>query len=304
MTTDTDFDRPSADDEIALPRFEGRLQARLAEAHRQHLASPAPVRRVWLSGQVARRSLQAGIIATAAAALVVAAVIVRQPDPAPDAPDTAAADPTVDPTTTIAPTTTGPVEADLATRISEASQQAGATMIVHTFQDNATHGDNNDYFDVTSGTTRFSSTDSDGAPSLDSIWRGAELTSIDHCFSEYSVTTTTAPESTNTGITYVGKYVADGWLVEAGTEVVDGRQMIRLEDPDAPADHTLVDAATYLPYKAFNYQGTDTAYVQTYEYLPRTPENLALLEPAPPAGFTQVEQLRGDGARFDAGCGY
>jgi hypothetical protein len=81
-------------------------------------------------------------------------------------------------------------------------------------------------------------------------------------------------------------------------------------DPDelAHAEHVyLVDAETFRPVYVIGYPGeeadySDAMYIETTEYLPRTPENLAKLVAPVPEGFTQVDALRGDGERYDA-CG-
>lgn len=70
----------------------------------------------------------------------------------------------------------------------------------------------------------------------------------------------------------------------------------------------LVDAETFRPVRIIGYPGeapdySDATYVATIEYLPRTPENMALLSPPVPEGFGLVANLRGDGERVDA-CGW
>ena len=90
--------------------------------------------------------------------------------------------------------------------------------------------------------------------------------------------------------------VAAGRLVEDGTEVVEGRELIRLAgiEGTATAGHVvLVDPDTYLPVRA---RGTldGRTYRQTYEYLPRTPDTLALLVPPIPEGFIRVDPLTGE----------
>lgn len=51
----------------------------------------------------------------------------------------------------------------------------------------------------------------------------------------------------------------------------------------------LVDPATHLPISSTRHAGTEFESAETYGYLPRTPDNLALLEPpAVPDGYTET----------------
>jgi hypothetical protein len=93
--------------------------------------------------------------------------------------------------------------------------------------------------------------------------------------------------------------IATGHLVVEGTEVVDGRELIRLHDdfaadldPGFAAEQTYyVDPDTYLPVEIRSAMGTPDENVLTVEYLPRTAANLELLIPPVPAGYTEVAQL-------------
>jgi hypothetical protein len=100
--------------------------------------------------------------------------------------------------------------------------------------------------------------------------------------------------------------VIRGWLeagdvVEDGTESFEGREAIRLiwtiEERTM-----LVDAETYRPLQVLGYPGTEWEYTQTYAFLERTDEHLALLVPPVPDAYTKVDSLRGDGERLAAGC--
>ncbi|HEV7760667.1 MAG TPA: hypothetical protein VGO78_16800, partial [Acidimicrobiales bacterium] len=82
-------------------------------------------------------------------------------------------------------------------------------------------------------------------------------------------------------------------------------------DPDTfeNVEHIyLVDAETFRPVRVIGYPGeapdySDAMYVATTEYLPRTPENMALLSPPVPDGFDLAANLRSDGERLDH-CGW
>jgi hypothetical protein len=75
-------------------------------------------------------------------------------------------------------------------------------------------------------------------------------------------------------------FLETGDIVVDGTEQRDGQELIRLRNHDSSYVY-LVDPETYLPV-----QETASGVVTTYERLPRTPENLALLSPPVPDGFT------------------
>ena len=62
---------------------------------------------------------------------------------------------------------------------------------------------------------------------------------------------------------------------------------------------TLVDPETYRPVMVLGYPGSSVEYVMTFEYLPRTVENLSLLSPPVPEGFVPATDTRGDGERAD-----
>jgi hypothetical protein len=91
--------------------------------------------------------------------------------------------------------------------------------------------------------------------------------------------------------------LATGNWTEDGTEVVDGRQLGRLrtsmneEDGSVDGEEVvLYDRETFRPVRSVTYPGTPRETVVEYEYLPRTPENLALLVTPAPDGYTQTTE--------------
>jgi hypothetical protein len=397
--TDMDTIGGGDGDEVALPRFEHRLLLRLTAAHRAHtadngsagshapaeaVAATATAERVTARGphraghrrerRAARRSLRvglAGVMAAAGATLAITAVAQR-PDGGGTGGDVSVGGPT------------GPAApSDLATRIISASQEAEATTVVHVIQDNAGSRHGETWYDETTGAYRSVIHDSAGEPALDTSLAGDVQLQVDHCFSEYTDGPAGLPATPGSATRWVQNSLENGWLAEDGTEVVDGRELIRLverevpplsdreleaeiaeledqvhtrtteaaattEPTDAPAPPsptaeaearaareavqaqvaqaaieerarlrergpaadgegeivgiTLVDPETFRPVRTIGNLGSDREYVQTYEYLPRSPENLARLEADVPPGFTLVDRLRGDGEALDAGC--
>jgi hypothetical protein len=256
-----------------------------------------------------------------------------------------------------------PPTSELVPQVIAAIDEAASTSVVHITQDNDASGDGEGWIDETTGAGRSLQHGLDGGPLFDSSGRGDNTLTVDHCFSEYAEDTVDFSPRAGSATAWVQNYLADGRLVEDGTEIVGGRELIRLREvpyselgPDAPparrlreraeaaadavraaraADPplpatelarleaeaafaaarlevfempssgesepavTLVDPDTYRPVRVVD---PGLGYTQDYEYLPRTPENLALLDAVVPPGFTRVDQIRGDGERADAGC--
>jgi hypothetical protein len=88
-------------------------------------------------------------------------------------------------------------------------------------------------------------------------------------------------------------WMAEGSLVLVGDEQVDGRAAVHLrlvteETASGQADMQLwVDAESYLPLRRASRKG-DTTFTSGYEWLPRTPQELAHLALTVPAGFREV----------------
>lgn len=350
-------------DETPVPHFEDRLWAELAKAHdaaAHDTADPAARSVRPALRRRARRSLIVGVAAAAVAA-VVASVAVTTSDGGGDGDDVSAG---AEQTTTV-PGDAAPVS--LEARIVAATDEALADSVVHTVLDMATGTDSEMWTDEQSGAMRSLSLDEQGAPAFDSgpatppavddVGPGMPppgtppfdpslpqitMRKVDHCFGEYRDFEQAALPGSNEAAR-VRDGLADGSMVRDGTQVVDGRELIRVvpviapatgagdagpgttptdtstpqttpADPDAPSpapdgeptldtDHvTLVDPESYRPVMLLGYPGSSAEYVMTVEYLPRTPENLALLSPPVPDGFVPTDVVRGDGERVDR-CG-
>lgn len=373
-------------DEVPVPHFEDELWRTLTEVHAQQRSTagpdPGPTAGAVRQRRRARRLLLAGVGSIAAAAVALAAIVTTGSDGSPDGPDTETAEPGDD-----TPPPTEAPEMSLAAQITAASEEASATSLIHKVTDNqytaddgSAIGDEEQWTDEQSGAMRSLGYDSEGQPSFDTgraVAPGVDdpgppplppdatpfdpslpqerLRQVDHCFGEYREYDQTAIPG-QIEADQIGESLAAGDLVEDGTVVRDGRELIRLvevpvdlraqatglppagtpttepsgssdasgssdssttttaatpPDPDTfeYVEHIfLVDAETFRPVHVIGYPGeaadySDAMYIATIEYLPRTPENLALLAAPVPAGYQLVPDLRGDGERYEA-CGW
>ncbi len=361
-------------DDVPVPGFEDRLWSELARVHSDTQRLPdasdpaapaeAPLRRR------ARRSLLAGIGAAAAAATVVAAVAITRSndDPAHRAGDQTETTPPDDATPGGEPGTPaepgpGPDSTSIEAKIIAATDAAIADSVVHEYQDAVNSpGAGETWTDEQSGRMRFLQLSATGAPVFDTgpatapgpddvgpeippdahpgsrSWPTELTRSVDYCFGEYVDYQRGMVPATN-GAQRLRDQLARELTLTDGTQIVDGRELIRVfaaielteemvRDPEtwtpppelemelAPGggavidkNHViLVDPTTYQPVMTVGNPGEGAEFVSgaesvtRFEYLPRTPENLALLSPPVPDGFVQIDAARGDGERFDR-CG-
>ncbi len=114
---------------------------------------------------------------------------------------------------------------------------------------------------------------------------------VDYCASDY--VDETVAYSLLPGPENVAARVRSGDLVVTGTEALDGRDLLRVENPDGDFDVVwLVDPDTYETVQTSVSSDAlpGLAQVTTYERLPRTAANLALLSPPVPDGFVAATE--------------
>jgi hypothetical protein len=335
MTTDTQRPERPGEPSLAAPHFEARLWQELERLHEQRQHPVAPV------GAVRRRrsrSLRLGIGLVAAAAAVAGVLVVRDPGSGSGSggrdPDSRAASPG----TRAEP----PVSLETRIVNATGAAIDASVVKVTTVDGSGRSGDDVDWTDEQSGRMRMLQLNLAGehsfdsgpatAPGLDTpspdfpdrpdiqptdpdVPQVLERT-VDYCFGQYRDGTNFALP----GYSFAGMIRDDierGHLHADGTEMYEGRELLRFEYETITYDDSdllgvsvptytpeprwvLVDPETYRPvYQA----DPDIDRMSTIEYLPRTAENLALLQPPVPAGFEKVDELRGDGERADAGCG-
>lgn len=275
MTVDLN-DLNHLNDEVPVPRLEDKLWPELARIHEEERADRRAT--VTTAGpRRGRRTMVAGVGLVAAATILIAGIAVFGSDGGPDGGDH-----------------------DVQARIVAATRTAMTDSVVHEvtdFADTPASVDEEAWRDQTSLSIRRLHNAADGQASLDTAMARDGVRTVDYCFEEYT-TEEEPPFPDGAGTTSVVVDLADelasGRAREDGTEIVDGRELIRVVEDGAPYAAWLVDPETYRPVQLRGEvgDGNATAYTTTFEYLPRTPENLARLRAAdPPAGFAQVDEL-------------
>jgi hypothetical protein len=218
------------------------------------------------------------------------------------------------------PTTVGP-DTGLQVRIISATDQAIADSVVHV--ETQMRGDlvHEQWIDETTDARRGVVLSEPGGPLLLDVGATAPPTDgsspvpglrfVDYCRQQYAED----PEATS-GLPgemadeqtpqEVRDDLAAGELVEDGTEIVNGRELIRLvgepeyvDDPPpsvAGERVVLVDPATSRPVmERMTTSGINPSPITAtwiFDYLPRTPANLALIVTPAPEGFTRVETIQ------------
>jgi hypothetical protein len=265
------------DDEVATPRFEDTLWRELAAIHESAQSDPAVADPGW--ARPGRRMILVGAGTIAAAAALVTGLVV---------------------------TTSGDRgnggDVDLAAKIVTATESALDDSVVHettTFGRSPSAPPEEEWWDETSGNFRFLHYGESGVLSSDfGIAPGVDpgsattLTYVDYCYQEWSEST--PPWTLGEGLSFADSILVtleDGSMTVDGTEVVDGRELLVLHDASAPDTDWYVDPDTYRPVSYHVGEGdTEGGPIDvTFEFLPRTPDTLALLtiDPIPPT-FTQV----------------
>lgn len=298
------------DDDLVIPHFEDELWRILAEAHEDRRSGTMRLTPAvdQLHRRKGRRLVLSGIGAAAAAATLVVALSLRDGDDTAPKPDESAA-----------------IPADLVAKIGAATAEANATMIV--VQTTPSGGVTYEsWADEASGSVRMvirnaaGDVISDAHPATVPTNEPSdhEAVAFDYCARTYTEVDAIIDGAPNSSFTqFVQSGLDGGTLVPAGTEMVDGKELIRLEEKTPPTSETQivhiveedgttrtsigepppvsegvvwVDPETYRPVK---YHDPGLGSDKVYEYFERTPEKLAEMSPPVPAGFTHVDRPLG-----------
>jgi hypothetical protein len=294
-STPTDFE---PDDQLVLPHFEEQLLSQLLEERGgEPILVPLVARR--RSPRAPRRALVAAAAAVVAAAGIAGAVAVRDDDRA-------------------SVSTVTQSDPELKASIIAAIDATATNTVVHTTQS----GGMQLWHDPVSGLLRNSTVGADTwgqqdmgpavAPAIDApaaplgTAPAVRVRRVDHCVGQYAEKDEPWFNMASEAQSFEDELKADHFVPD-GTEIVDGRELIRLRAVDSqqrserPIEErqpvhddrvAYVDPVTLLPVRI------DSASVQistTIEYLPRTAESLALLVPPIPAGTVEVDELPPNG---------
>jgi hypothetical protein len=283
-----------SDDELAVPHFADQLWRELEKLHGSAGDAEPAVR----AGTVRRPRLLVAAAVIAVGGAVAGVVLVSGRD---------------EPTTVI-----GPAEPSTTTADDTTTGTPRPNGVVLTERRNAEGGVHRSWIDEETGLRRELSLDAAGRPVWDSGWLsiredGDEVVittrDVDHCFREYQDDELRIPIETFREATpdswrvesVPETMIDDGELVADGTEVVDGRELLRYQDVENDATVWL-DPETHDFVKRRFSAGSDAEQSETYEYMARTSDNLAVLQPRVPPGFTTPWTDHSDAERAAAGC--
>lgn len=273
-------------DELEVPHFKEALWNELAELHGEHRRPSRHARDVSdeLIRRRARRSVRIAAIGTAAAMVLIVVALAAQ----------------------LVGTDSADRETVLVERIAAATDEALAESIVHRVDEQAAPDGARRmieiWHDETTGIARILDRDHLGnpvtdvgpltGPTIDSpSYSGQRV--VDYCTQRYLEIPDTGEANTNlgAGVVDVRDLLADGELIEDGTEMVDGRELIRVRGTDSEGgDYVLlVDPDTYRVVGQRGTFSTGETYGTDYEYLPRTAASLGLLHPPIPDRFTPAD---------------
>jgi hypothetical protein len=245
-----------------------------------------------------RRRVLVGVGSIAAAAAVAAVLVVTGPDG-------------------------GPGDDELTSRIVSATRSALADSVEHEvtdWSDTSARVDDEAWRDQTTAAVRFLHFAPDGSGRSLDVGPVEPPTpddraptsgphphlSVDHCFEEWDVQDVPGPEGATRINASIARAVAegldDGSMVTDGTEVVDGRELLRYRDVANDGVVWLDPDTREIVKRRFSPGGEDEQG-ETYEYLARTPENLAVLVPEVPPGYTTPPAPSTGGQQTASGCG-
>jgi hypothetical protein len=291
-----------APDEVDVPHLKERLWDGLAELHAQRGSNDAvpPIDLVHMRRR-SRRSLTAGVAALVAATLGIIAVTGGRLDGGRD-------DDGGSPASSTAATE----------RIVAATEQALGDSVIHVQMGGPESMPWMErWIDETTGSFRTVTRAADGAPVVEMGPGpgGVSARLVDHCRRQYAddPEVTSDPIAGESDPRAVLDALAAGELAEDGTEVVAGRELIRLagttgertDDELAMSREVLVDPSTHRPVLerawATDRPGDRGDHETTYEYLPRSSDTLDLVTPRIPDGYTRVDHATAL-ADLVAGC--